>query len=478
MSNWTWDRWALPLAWLPLLLSCGRDGGIQQRGYVAVVITSVNGAAPPSAAAPLPPNLGDIEENWVFEATVMDGLGGVDSTFNGYARVSVVPGAVNRVEGKAVIGRNVLFIDGKAEGIAVVSAVFGPSRLWIADIGYEPAPVGVIPICSNGFDDDKDILNDFPNDPGCAFANDMSEEPGTNLTGVSAEILYALPTVADVQGRGTQTPFPSVAVEIKPDDPNYLVVTRVSSDGFFLTDIGDTAYNHMYAFNFNTPAGMRVCDRLLYLTGTATEFFGFTEITFPSYEVEPVLEGEPCLVPEPQVLLTTTIQSNAEMERLESGLVALDGFRITGKFGSGLAVNNNFSADASNCDLNQDGEIDFFNDAENSCSNACAADADCTEWVGFASRGNYKVSKQGVMVQINTAAVDGFNPLAYKGQTLARVAGILRNFSGGSLNWTVETRCGDDLVCNFDPACQQEPVSSTEACVTLRTVGDNESGTN
>jgi hypothetical protein len=482
------------------------------RGSIDVEVISVDGAAPPSLEAPLPANLGDRDERWRFTARVLDPDGNLDTGFDGLARVSVVPGSVDSVEGAAALGRNVRFSGGTAEGEAVVTAMFGPSRLWIEDIGYLPAEAGQTPTCANGQDDDDDVLVDFPNDPGCAFANDMSEEEAAMLTGISPAIHYALPSVADVQGRGSETPFAAVAVQIATRKPADVIVTRVSSSGFFVTDLNgaDAGFNHLFAFNFNTPVGMRVCNRLAALSGTASEFFGFTEVSFPSYEigrVDPLAEQscrrdvdcamgsfcerldfslvgvcQPCLVPEPAILENATLIDAAEMEKLESGLVRAEQVRIAPNFGPGIPARQGetfvFTENASNCDLNLDGQIDFLGQDEGDCANQCSADPECNEWIGFASRGNYKVSRASVMLQINTGTVQGFNPLLHKGKSLASVSGTLRNFSGGSLNWTIETRCSEDLVCNFDEACAPAAVPSSAACITPATEDDNDSGTN
>lgn len=465
-----------------MLLGCtDRDTGIKSKGSFKVVVTLVDGQPLPTKEAPLPANLADVVEQWDFTAQAVDENGDINTDFDGYARVSMVPGSVAAVTGGDSFGRNVKFVAGQATGSAEVTAMFGATRLWVEDIGYTPAPDGVQPICANGIDDDGNVAVDHPNDPGCAFADDMTEEAGTLTTGVSQAVYYLRPTLADVQGRGSETPYRAVSVEVKTNEPNYVVVTRVASAGFFVTDIGEPGgYNHMFAFNFNTPEGMRVCDRLSFLTGTAAEFFGFTELNFPSYEVDPVFEGEACLVPEPTVLTDDLIDNDSELEKLESGLVRIEGYTIPNNFGPELAENNVFAANASNCDLNGDGTVDFLSDAEGSCANVCAADPDCTEWVSFASRGNYKVSKGSRQIQVNTGTAFGFDPTANKGETIAALSGTLRNFSGGSLNWTIETRCIDDLVCDksVDEACTAEPVPSTEACVTLRTEFDNDAGTN
>jgi hypothetical protein len=60
-----------------------------------------------------------------------------------------------------------------------------------------------------------------------------------------------------------------------------------------VTDLSEQAsgYNSLFAFNFNTPARMRVCDQVVYLAGTVSEFFGFTELSFPSYRLVYPREG-------------------------------------------------------------------------------------------------------------------------------------------------------------------------------------------
>lgn len=493
--------------------SCTTRGGVESLGYIRVTVTSVDGNPLPAGDAPLPANLGRTDERWAFTAEVIGPDGQIDTGFDGVARVTVVPGSVSGVEGDGALGRNIRFSGGRAEGVAVTTAMFGPSRLWLQDIGYRPAGPGEVPACANGQDDDDDILTDYPNDPGCAFADDTNEEEGTLATGVSEVVFYALPTIADVQGRSSETPYPSVAVEIAARRPADLVVVRVSSDGFYVTDLNDQAngYNHLYAFNFNTPAGMRVCNHVSALTGTASEFFGFTEISFPSYEigtVDPTAttscardrdcgDGEfceklgfsttgvcqVCRVPDPVVLENDIINDDVEMEKLESGLVTVSQMRITpfmgpnipDRVGDGAFV---FSSNASNCDISGDGQVDFFDDVEAACSNECAANPECTEWLGYESRGNYKVARGSVVLQINTGTAQGFDPVKHKGKSLAYVTGTLRNFSGGSLNWTVETRCSEDLVCAFDDACVEAPVPASQACITPATEADNDSGTN
>ncbi len=70
------------------------------------------------------------------------------------------------------------------------------------------------------------------------------------------------------------------------------------------------------------------------------------------------------------------------------------------------------------------------------------------------------------MILIDTSTVDTFEPLANAGNTIPIISGTLTEFSGGNLNWTVEARCQDDLVCPAAWGCTtQQPIPSTEpAC--------------
>ncbi len=457
---------------------CTRDPqSLEGLQAFAVDVLSVNGAPPPSADAPLPANRGDTADEWEFTVQARDAIGN-DLDFDGWVRLSVNPGSVLDVTGAGASGRNIQLVGGAAQGVVRVTRTFGAARLWVEDIGY--APNDVDPACANGTNDDaSDQQPDYPGDFGCAFANDDNEEPGTYAAGLSEPVHYDLPRVVDIQGESTITPYKFLAVQVKTGGGAKLIVTRVSSDGFYATDLGSPGgYNHIYSFNFNTPPGMRVCDRLTYFAGTANEFFGGTQVSFPSYFVSFPVEGETCEVPEPVVLPPTSVSDPLFMEPLESGLVRIEGFHIAANFGPGKAVNNVFGPNASNCDLNDDGQVDFENDDEASCANACGDNPECSEWISYAARGNYKVTDGTNVIQINTGTVSEFDPTSFRGQTLTAVTGTVRNFSGGSLNWTIETRCPDDLVCTISPACVAAPVPSTTACVRLRTIEDNDEGTN
>jgi hypothetical protein len=456
-----------------------------------VDVVRVNDVDPPKRSAPLSANTGKTNEKLSIEIVAV-GTKGERVDFDKHVRISVEPGAVvGVIDSKGNnTARNLKLRNGKASADVLVTAVYGETRIIVEDLGYKPSDPGDTPECANGENDDTDldVFVDFPTDTGCAFPDDDSEEPGTHAAGASEPIHFSLPTLREVQG-ASETPFPFEGLQVKADSPQLLVVTRIAKDGFYVTDLADQGRgsNHMFAFSFSTPPGLRVCDRVTYLAGTLAEFFGFTEMNFPSYEADPLFEGqeEKCLVPEPRLLDSADpemtdrpIANEQAMEGEESGLVRVKDFVVAGKFGPKESIDNEFGPEQSNCDLNGDGRVDFLSEAEASCSNVCNADPDCTEWTQFAARGSYKIHRGTTMIMVQTDGAPEFSPTSNRGTTLTSVTGTLRNFSGGSLNWTIEARCPDDLVCDAD-GCASEIKPPNEACVSLRpTEEDNDEGTN
>ncbi len=552
-----------PFGWALLALSaCTSENPLPMGlGSFEVEVLDVNGAPIPTRKEPLGANSGTSEERWHFRVQALD-LRGNPMPWNGPVRISTVPGAVLGLEANGVEGRNLWLQDGKAEATARVAMVYGTSRLWVEDLGYDPAGPGQKPQCADKVNDDQDVLVDFPADPGCAYGNDMTEAGGSYVAGISQPIYYALPTVAEVQGTGSASPYPFESLEVKASSPSKLMVTRIARDGFYVTDVGavcerahacadealpligpksavnpeefsadapqgcrealDTlvqeakaaevdvppvctmeAPNSLFAFTFQTPGNIRVCDEVTFLSGTLSEFFGFTELGFPSYKPRYV-KDEDCALPNALTLPYEVMKSGVEMERFESSLARIGSFtvhvktpeeadipkefRIPKYFGRKPAIGSHFAADQSNCDLNGDGQIDFDDSdgPEAACAQACLDDRFCTEWTSYEARGNYRVTAVDVAdgespvgdvyMQINTDAVPEFDPTLHRGELLRSVTGTLRNFSGGNLNWTVEVRCSDDLVCDYE-GCSKEELPATKACLGERTGVDNE-GTN
>lgn len=464
------------------------------------------------------------------KVTAINEQGGIDTNFTGYVRMSSKPGAIDRIDSPDADGRNLRLDKGVSSEVTImVSNAYGATFIIADDLGYSPAdPVGdPRPACADGIDNDGDGKVDFPTDEGCAFANDNTETGGTFSQGSTQPIYYALPRVADLRGltcdpdgkncSGTgKTPYPreqllvDTGLHDRADATQRfdfdLVVTRISSSGFFVQDTKDrrkgadgepAGFTGVFAFNFSAPPGMRVCDRLKTFTGTATEFFGFTQISYPTWTLEAWNpEERPCLVPEPTELGPSTIphpEQNAATGALTwavptsllprtAGLMRVltdpaksRSVKVTSKFGPGAVPKDPISkayapsADASNCDFNGDGTIDFTTGAEEGiCSQACTIDPDCTEYSNFIGRGTFRLMvSEGDLagaIQVDASASSEFKPLERKGKEIKSFTGIMTFFSGGS-QYTIEARCPDDIIIDLDG----QPIPSDKACVSPRT---------
>ncbi len=428
-----------------------------------------------------------------FRVTVkaFDKNGNIDPTFNRYVRMSSKPGAIDPLTGPDSNGRNILLKGGQSVPFDVqLTNGFGPTYILADDLGYTPKdPIASPPpACSNGIDDDGDGKIDFPADEGCAFANDDSEEGGTFSEGASTPIFFRLPRIADVRGLKCDatlgcsgngaTPYPRQQIQIDTgfrDDGSTVfstVVTRIASDGFYVTDLNDTrgGFNSVFAFNFNAPPLMRTCDRVKSYGGTASEFFGFTQISYPTWTLENWDPAQrPCLVPKPERLTLAFLGSTPDLLKRSANLVAVetapDGSehaKVTPKFGPGdvpKTPGGLYAAtpDASNCDFDHNGKITFATgDPENACNSACSADPECTEWSNWLARSTFRITVSDAngskaAVQANATAAAGFDPVAMKGIEIRYFAGALTFFSGGA-QFTIEVRCKDDIIVNLKEA--------------------------
>lgn len=391
-----------------------------------------------------------------------------------------------------VAGPNVHLTDGVAKGIKIkVVGAYGDTKLVAEDVGFVPADPGKLSACSNGKDDDDNGYADWPNDPNCLYLNDDSEAPFDAAFGTSAPIYYANPTIYDVQV-GTASPFLAKQVDLQASDPSKLVVTYVSNQGMYVTDIGDTrGSNSIFIFTFSAPYGVQACDTLTRLSGNVSDFFGGTQLGTPGYTskwwIDPAKSG-PCPIPDFKPVDGSFAGIVESMEALESSLVSVKDPTIGTHFGKekvpvvdGKPV---LEDGKSNCDLNGDGIVGFnsnkggFSEIEKACNDACTADPDCTEWNNFQSFANVKIKfapGDGTLF-FSPSAIPGFDVMKYVGPgKLAEVRGVLTNFVGPTPPYTVEPRCSDDVIPVGTPAAQIKDARS--ACVKNR-IGVDAEGQN
>lgn len=457
-----------------LLLGCGaniEDQNLRDRaGGVARVQVDAAGDRG-SADAPLPYATTGVDFTVRVEVFGRDNRR--ITNFNGYLALSMEPGLILSVDAPGALGTYVKLQNGLAENVRVrVARGYGPSRIWAEEAGYIPADPqrAPAPACANGRDDDGDGFVDFPADTGCAAANDDSEQGGSYAAGTSEPIYFDTPNLADVQGQSAVSPLLDERVTIRgwanPAPPpansrrHRLVVTQTDNSGFFVTDIDDRSctdamgmpapcYNSLYSFNFRAPDGMRPCDLLLTLTGSVAEFVSTTQLAQPGYQVGVAWRPNDsavgaCLIPDPLVLTPQMVGNTALMERYESGLVRVENVTMPEIVGPLRPGDGMPRAGQTNCDLTGDGRVDFDNEAEAACSNACDADVRCSEWNSWVRYGQVKVTLPGGVGRVGIAVriIDpNFDPQNPPGR-VATVTGTLRQVGP---NWIIGPRCDTDF---------------------------------
>jgi len=183
----------------------------------------------------------------------------------------------------------------------------------------------VVPV-SAGIAEDVSVLIEGAYGPTRIWFEDSLREGARFATGVSPEIRFANPTLAEIQ-RPPDTatdysPLNHNHVEVRAEDRE-LVVTHVASDGFYVTDTSDEpgTYNSMYAFTFSRPRDVVAGDKLAALDGNVVEYLSFTEMGFPSFLVDS--SGHD--LPEPSLLTDVEIcGGEAVMEPFESSIVRVE----------------------------------------------------------------------------------------------------------------------------------------------------------
>lgn len=507
--------------------ACGSDASkIGQGKKLVVTITS---GTVGSAVAPNKVTVGNSTAFTVHvEAHKPDGT--VDRTFNGSVALSVEPGTVTDLS-----VRSQRLTNGVVDGVVVpVSGAFGQAHIWATDLGYEPSSpdANPPPQCSDGIDNNNNGLIDYPADPGCYAPVDNTEDLGSYASGASETIFFELPRIDLVRGynppdgNGNATAFPHQQLSIDTGwrgGQNYAfntVVIGLTAAGFYVQDMQTDmspahGYAGLYAYNFSTPAFMRVCDRVQILSGTASDFYGYTELNYPTWQLEfwnPMVRD--CLVPEPTVLATTDLNNPNVLWKNEATLVRVQSagtvsVHVAKHFGKEFVKRDDnacitpagsttpqappcYVPDVghSNCDFNRNGKVDFTDTYEAACATACSGsctqqplDYECSEYSQFASQNDFEFivedssNNTRSRIQASAAAANGFNPLAYTQTStdpnapappnVRSFTGLLAYFSGGC-QFTMNARCDDDIVADMNG----QPSPSNVACVHPRSQSD------
>jgi hypothetical protein len=260
--------------------------------------------------------------------------------------------------------RWITIVDGRVEGVEIaLELLHGKVHLWAEDIGAD-------------------------------------QEIGSYATGLSPTVFVANPTIRNLQETDNHRTNPLEGDFVQLDlEGRDVIVTAVTNDGFYVTDKTDIAWGSVFVFTHSRPGNLRPHDRIVQLAGTSEEFFGFTELAFPSWKVDG--ESEPF---EPVHLAPELIEDDLAMEQYESGLVEV--------------------RDVTVCPPGDD-----F--------------ARFGQWAVLVDPGGNCQTRSGTVVVSSTFTVEWFDPHEHVGQTLQHVIGNLRYHSGPG--WIIRPRDDADL---------------------------------
>jgi hypothetical protein len=314
-------------------------------------------------SAPLP--YSETPMTFTIDVAAVDFQGEPADWFEGEVFLDVAP------RGRLAKGQpsTVTLTKGKASGVTVaVERVHGDSNLWVEDRGSD-------------------------------------EQPGSYATGLSPTVHVAHPTLRQIQETD------AVGTSALRDDfvhvearGRRLVVTGIAVDGFYLTDLDEPtqAFNAIFAHTHSRPRAVQQGDLIVDIIGTVVEFYGFTELGFPTYKVGGHLDEVPAFH-----LTTQELADDLRMEELESRLVEV--------------------RDVTVCPLGDDyhtfGQWVVLLDPQGSCASGSS----------------------GITI-VSALSATNFTPEPLQGKVLKRIVGDLRYHAAATPSWIMYTRSDDDVV--------------------------------
>ncbi len=389
------------------------------------------------------------------------GRDGEPFDFSGMVHVAASPGFVSDNTARTSVQAGVA-----KSSRACINRTTGKTNIWVEDDGYLPRPV-TKPYgeCNDGLDNDGNGRIDLA-DPGCLDVLDDLEAGVTAATGISQTLYFDTPTVRQVQRAESIARSPMVSQQVLINHGG-LLVTNVTSNGFYLTDMSDATdpkhsdfpFASLFVFTFSAPEDVKLGYLVCWVSGGVQDHVGMTQLTFPTYithnpvskfapradcdrdltaylglTVEPAGAGTdvtPRLVAEDRAdktAYTANVYQNSKLlESFESGLIKVTDLEVSTRFIS--------------CDRNQNGSIEKGDEDE--CRNACRLDNLCTDLDGFFEYRQWsafaqKKKKMGLSVSQAT----GFVPLSieYLGQNDRNGLCDVRKTALGFLEYTCAPR--------------------------------------
>lgn len=163
----------------------------------------------------------------------------------------------------------------------------------------------------------------------------------TGKLGVSPEFYPSVATISAIQGnvkgtKGNPSVYNNRNLTISGRE---MVVIAVIEGGFYLSEVGTEDYSSIYMYTYSTPyvddngedesMSLPVGVLIESANGSVFEFFGFTEMSFPTFKpvyVEKngkrVIKVDTSLIPDP-IDISDMLDDNDEMEKKEASLVTV-----------------------------------------------------------------------------------------------------------------------------------------------------------
>lgn len=410
------------------LACCAACDEVREVGWgnvpTSLAVRIVEGETGGATGAPLP--LPEDGLRFVVDVDLLAGAGDEVVPVDGWVELSarpgrvVVDGAVELEDGTMAVP----LVGGRAQGVSLtVKGAFGETRIWARDVA-------------------------------------------TGVRGVSDAIHLRNPTVVELQGTEVCSPMEKEFVVVDSGD---LVVTHVTTNGMTITDVSTldekgrpTPYSSVFVFSFSRPMSqpnctedeeadtllcsysalvpVEVCDRVRNVAGGVNAFNGYTELTFPSWDLEEwdPKAGKPCEVPEPFDLTELSCEElgGKNLLRYEGALVRV-----------------------------RDVEVD------------CKKGAECYEDSKYVKYGEWYVDlkngacKTARMFVVSNLADPHFDPFLPENARISSITGTLKTLyfapksggsveeqdvaqdcaPGGDFTWIIEPRCPDDIVVSGEP---------------------------
>ena len=161
----------------------------------------------------------------------------------------------------------------------------------------------------------------------------------TGKLGVSPEFYAENPSIVAIQGtisggKGSPSSFSKRNLTLRGQT---MVVTAVIEGGFYLTQVGATEYASLYLYSHSTPfveddsdvVTLPVGTLVESANGSISEFFGYTEMSFPTYtpvyeekDGKKTIKVDISLIPDP-IDVTSLLSNDNEMEKYEASIVTV-----------------------------------------------------------------------------------------------------------------------------------------------------------